>query len=247
MMKDKVVIITGGAKGIGRGTAEVILEKGGRVVVADLERTDDMPKGVEFMECDVTSSASVDAMVRETARRFGRLDGLFANAGIGTYKDFLEMDDAFWRETLAVNLDGVFYCCRAAAREMKKRGGGAIVATSSVRALATTAVVAHYTSSKAGVLGLVTALANDLAPHGIRVNAVLPGAIETPMLWDAARLFTDNDMEKLKTTFLPMVPMKRIGQPREIGEAVAFLLSDAASYITGAHLPVDGGMLCQLC
>ena len=245
-MKNKVVIVTGGSKGIGRGAVEALLDRGAHVVVADIQRADDLPAGAHHVTCDVTSPASVDDMVKETAARFGRLNGLHANAGIIIYKPFLEMDDETWRKTLAVNLDGVFYCCRAAAREMAAHGGGAMVVTSSVRAEATSPLHAAYTASKGAVSALVTALATELAPHKIRINAVLPGAIDTPMLRDAGRLFADNDMAKLESFFLGMVPMKRVGQPREIGEAVAFLLSDAASYITGAHLPVDGGMLSQL-
>jgi NAD(P)-dependent dehydrogenase (short-subunit alcohol dehydrogenase family) len=246
-MQDKVVVVTGGANGIGLGAVQVLVRRGCRVVVADLKSGASLPAEACFIRCDVSSSSDVDAMVQETVRHFGRLDGLFANAGIAAYKGFLEMDDETWRKTLAVNLDGVFHCCRAAAREMARRGGGAIVVTSSVRAEATTPLHTAYTASKGAVSALVTALATELAAHKIRVNAVLPGAIETPMLWDAARLFTGSDMARLQSYFLNLVPMKRVGQPTEIGEAVAFLLSDAASYITGAHLPVDGGMLSQLC
>lgn len=246
-MKDKVVIVTGGGSGIGLATVEVLIHRGANVVVADIKPAKSLPAGAHFIRCDVTSSASVDAMVQETVRHFGRVDGLFANAGIAIYKPFLEMDDDTYRKTLAVNLDGVFFACRAAAREMAKRGGGAIVVTSSVRAEATTPLHAAYTTTKGGVYALVTALATELAANNIRVNAILPGAIHTPMLEDAARLFTANDMAKLESYFLNMVPLKRTGKPSEIGEAVAFLLSDAASYITGAHLPVDGGMLSQLC
>lgn len=246
-MKDKVVIVTGGARGIGRGSVEVLLKRGSRVVVADLGHDNDLPDGAHFIKCDVTSPTSVDATVAETVKRFGRLDGMHANAGVsGFYKPFLEMDDATWRKTMAVNLDGVFYCCRAAAREMAARGGGAMVITSSVRAEATTPLHTAYTASKGAVSALTIALATELAAYKIRVNAVLPGAIDTPMLHDAARLFTNSDMAKLEAFFLNMVPMKRVGKATEIGEAVAFLLSDAASYITGARLPVDGGMLSQL-
>lgn len=107
-------------------------------------------------------------------------------------------------------------------------------------------MLAHYTASKGGINSLVTALAEELAPHKIRVNAVLPGAIDTPMLREAARLFADEDFSKLEAQMLPMIPMARVGQPSEIGELVAFLLSPAASYITGAHITVDGGMLTRL-
>ncbi len=246
-MQTKVAIVTGGGSGIGRATVEALVGHGWRVVAADLRQHGSLPDGAQFIRCDVTSAASVDAMVQETVRHFGRLDGLHANAGTILYKPFLELDDDTWRKTLAVNLDGVFFACRAAAREMAKGDGGAIVVTSSVRAEATTPQHAAYTASKGGVSALVTALATELGAHKIRVNAVLPGAIHTPMLEDAARRFTGNDMARLEAYFLNMVPLKRTGTPSDIGEVVAFLLSDAASYVNGAHIPVDGGMLSQLC
>jgi NAD(P)-dependent dehydrogenase (short-subunit alcohol dehydrogenase family) len=248
-MKDQVVVVTGGSQGIGLATVGVLLERGVRVTVLDLKRGDELQRDAHFICCDVSNSENVNRAFAEVTEKFGRLDGLFANAGIATYTPFLDIEDVEWRKTLSVNLDGAFYSCRAAARAMVGAGqgnGGSIVLTSSVRSEATSAMLAHYTASKGGINSLVTALATELGPHNIRVNAVLPGAIDTPMLQDAARLFADGDFFRLEAQMLPMIPMARVGQPREIGELVAFLLSPAASYITGAHIAVDGGMLTRL-
>jgi len=248
-MKGNVIVVTGGSHGIGLGAVEVLLERGASVVVLDLSRGERLPPEADFIPCDVSDAASVSTAFKQALEKFERLDGLYANAGIATYVPFLEMSDDDWRRTLSVNLDGAFYCCRAAARAMTTGGGsagGAIVITSSVRADATSAMLAHYTASKGGINSLVTALATELAEHGIRVNSVLPGAIDTPMLREAARIFAQSDFSKLESLMLPSIPMGRVGQPREVGELVAFLLSPAASYITGAHIPVDGGMLTRL-
>ncbi|HEX2270762.1 MAG TPA: SDR family NAD(P)-dependent oxidoreductase [Pyrinomonadaceae bacterium] len=248
-MEGNVVVVTGGSHGMGLETVQILLDRGARVAVLDVNRGDELPHEAHFSECDVSDSPAVNSAFAEILDKFGRVDGLFANAGIATYTPFLEMDDNEWRKTLSVNLDGAFHCCRAAARAMVHNGaddGGSIVLTSSVRSEATSAMLAHYTASKGGINSLVTALATELGPYNIRVNAVLPGAIDTPMLRDAARLFAGNDFSKLEAQMLPMIPMARVGQPREVGQLVAFLLSPAASYITGAHIPVDGGMLTQL-
>jgi NAD(P)-dependent dehydrogenase (short-subunit alcohol dehydrogenase family) len=246
-MKDKVVVVTGGSQGIGLGAVEILIERGARVAVLDIKDGDALPQDVHFISCDVSQASAVESAFAEVIDRFGRLDGLFANAGIATYTSLVEMDDSEWRRTITTNLDGAFHCCRAAARAMVQgASGGSIVLTSSVRAEATNGMLAHYTASKGGINSLVTALATELGPHNIRVNAVLPGAIYTAMLHDAARRFTDNDFSKLEAQMLPRIPMARVGQPREVGELVVFLLSSAASYITGAHIPVDGGMLTLL-
>ena len=248
-MKDHVVVVTGGSQGIGLGAVTVLLDRGARVTVLDLKRGDELSRDVHFISCDVSNSKSVDRAFAEVVAKFGRVDGLCANAGMATYTPFLEMSDVEWRRTISVNLDGTFYSCRAAARAMFFSGqgaGGSIVMTSSVRSDATSPLLAHYTASKGAINSLVTALATELAPHKIRVNAVLPGAIDTPMLHEAARLFADGDFSKLEAQMLPMIPMARVGQPTEVGELIAFLLSPAASYITGAHITVDGGMLTRL-
>jgi NAD(P)-dependent dehydrogenase (short-subunit alcohol dehydrogenase family) len=246
-MNDSVIVVTGGSQGIGLEAVKILLERGARVAILDVNRGEALPREAHFISCDVSDSSNVNAAFTEIVERFGRVDGLFANAGVATYTPFLEMEDSEWRKTLSVNLDGAFYCCRAAARAMVKGGrGGSIVLSSSVRSEATNAMLAHYTASKGGINSLVTALATELAPYNIRVNVVLPGAIDTPMLRDAARLFADDDFAKLEAQMLPMIPMARVGQAREIGEVVAFLLSSAASYVTGAQITIDGGMLTQL-
>jgi NAD(P)-dependent dehydrogenase (short-subunit alcohol dehydrogenase family) len=246
MLTNKVVLVTGGGSGIGRATAEVLLERGARVVIMDKSQTGEPLKEAMFLAGDVTDPAQVRAVVGQTVSKFGRVDGLHANAGICPYKPFLETDNEFWRTMMAVNLDGVFYCCREAGREMARQGGGSMVLTSSVRAEATNPEHVAYTASKGAVSALGMAMATELGAYNIRVNVILPGAIHTPMLQDAARYFSDNDMAKLEASFSRSCPLARVGQPREVAELVAFLLSDAASYITGAQIPVDGGLLTRL-
>lgn len=245
-MKDRVALVTGGARGIGRASVEALHRAGAKVVVADLECQQPLPPGVAFVAADAADPAQVERAVAEAVTRFGRLDALHANAGIVIYRPFLEMDLAAWRKVMAVNLDGVFNAVLAASKVMAAQGGGAIVVTSSVRAVASSPQHTAYSTSKGGIDAMVTQLATELAPHRIRINAVRPGGIDTPMMHAAAGLFTGGDVSRLAASFLGMVPLRRMGHPEEIGAAVVFLLSDAASYITGAHLDVDGGMLSQL-
>jgi len=245
-LADKVVLVTGGSSGIGRGTVDVLLEGGALVAVAARRTEVDLPPEVLLLSCDVSNPEQVNNAVKETVQQFGRLDGLFANAGIVIYEDFLKMSDETWKKTLDVNLNGVFYSIRAAARHMAASGSGSIVVTSSVRAAASNPMHAAYSASKGAIDALVIQLATELGPLGIRINSIQAGAVRSEMLDQAASLFTDGDQEKLNASFTHMIPLGRVGEPAEIGHLVAFLLSDAASYMTGALIPADGGMLSRL-
>jgi len=242
----KNILITGGSSGIGRGAVDVLLAAGARVAIASRRIPPELPEGVLALTCDVSDPEQVDAAVAETVQTFGGLHGLFANAGMVIFEEFLTMSNETWRKTMSVNLDGVFYATRAAARHMAQNGGGAIVTTSSVRAVASSPLHAAYSATKGAVDALVVQLATELGPLGIRINSIQAGAVSSEMLAHAARLFADGDSEKLNASFLHMIPLNRIGTPAEIGSLAAFLLSDAASYITGACIPADGGMLARL-
>jgi NAD(P)-dependent dehydrogenase (short-subunit alcohol dehydrogenase family) len=187
--------------------------------------------------CDVSIEESVDAAMAATLERFGRVDAVFANAGIDGMQPFVEMTMTEWRRVLGVNLDGVFLTFRAAVRHMLARGGGgSLVATSSVAALGGRPAREHYVASKAGVLGLVRCLALELGPHNIRANSIVPGPIETEM----ARLSPDREV--INQRVKGKVPLGRRGSPDELGGIAVYLASDASSYHTGDTIIVDGGL-----
>jgi NAD(P)-dependent dehydrogenase (short-subunit alcohol dehydrogenase family) len=241
-----VVLVTGGCRGIGRGTIEAALDRGWVAIAADVSGADELPAGAEFEPCDVTEVAAIERAVQAVVARHGRLDGVHANAGVADWEPFLEMSEETYRRTMAVNLDGMFHTAQVAARHMVDSGGGAVVLTSSVRSVATNALHAAYGASKGATNSLVTALAAELGGQGVRVNGVLPGAIDTPMNRAAADLFFDGDMAALSEQMSQSIPMGRLGTPREVGEVVAFLLSPAAGYVNGALVRVDGGLLTTL-
>ena len=241
-----VVLVTGGCRGIGRGTVEAALAAGWLPVAADLSGAEELPPGVPFERCDVTVRAEVERAVEAVAARYGRLDGVHVNAGVPDWEPFLEMSDETYRRTMAVNLDGMFVTAQVAGRYLRAHGGGAMVLTSSVRAVATNPLHAAYSASKGAVNSLVTALATELGGDGIRVNGVLPGAIETPMQQAAADRFTDGDLGAIERQMSSAIPLGRLGTAREVGEVVMFLLSPQAGYVHGALVTVDGGLLSRL-
>jgi NAD(P)-dependent dehydrogenase (short-subunit alcohol dehydrogenase family) len=241
-----VVLVTGGCRGIGRGTVEAALARGWVAVAADLSGADELPAGAEFEHCDVTDVASTERAVDAVIARHGRLDGVHANAGVPDWEPFLDMTAETYRKTMAVNLDGMFLTAQVAGRRMAAQGEGSIVLTSSVRSVATNSLHAAYGASKGATNSLVTALAVELGSQGIRVNGVLPGAIDTPMNRAAADLFFDGDMDALSEQMSRAIPMGRLGRSREVGEVVAFLLSPASSYVNGSLVRVDGGLLSTL-
>jgi NAD(P)-dependent dehydrogenase (short-subunit alcohol dehydrogenase family) len=248
-LKGKVAIVTGARRGMGRTHALTLAKEGVKVVVSDISQ-DDCEKVVKEIEkikgkaiavkCDVSKKSEVDAMVKKTVDKFRRLDILVNNAGIAQFVPFLKMTEQEWDRTLDINLKGYFLCAQAAAQEMVKQKSGAIVNIASV-AMGQQGIgfanIAHYCASKGGVVGMTEALAVELAPYNIRVNAIAPGMIETPMI-DSIK----SDPKSLEG-LLSRVPMRRVGKPQEISNMVLFLSSEASSYMTGSTVVIDGGWL----
>ena len=248
-LNGKVTIITGARRGMGRTHALVLAKAGAKVAVSDIS-LEDCQKVVEEIEkaggeaiavkCDVTKKEEVDEMVRKTVEKFGRLDILVNNAGICQFKPFLELTEENWDRTLDINLKGYFLCAQAAVKEMVKQKSGVIVNIASV-AMGQAGVgfpnIVHYCASKGGIAAMTEALAVELAPHNIRVNAVAPGMIDTPMI-EASKA----DPKMMEAT-LARVPLGRVGKPEEVSNLVLFLASDESSYITGSVVVIDGGWL----
>ena len=235
----KSALVTGGAQGMGRAIAERLVEEGASVVVFDIDenlakQTAEEISGVA-VGGDVSRREDVRKAVAACVEQFGGIDVLVAQAGIGDLQPLLEIDDAAWDRMLGVNLTGVFYSVQEAAREMAGRGGGAIVVTASTNAFYVEQNTSHYSATKGGVWTFVRNAALDLGQYGIRVNSVLPGIIDTRL---SAPLVHD---PVAGPEYLKRVPLRRFGQPVEIANAVLFLASDDASYVTGEDLIVDGG------
>ena len=233
----KNALVTGGANGIGWAAARAMAGGGAHVVIADLEK--ERPSevaariGGRGVVVDVTSAASVE----EVIAAIPALDIVVANAGGAAEAALDETSDELWHRLVSINLTGVFHTVRAAARVMKQRRRGAIVITASTNSYDGEANLAAYNATKHGVLGILHTAANEFGPHGIRVNAVCPGLIRTRL---TERHFSTPEVLR---EYFRNIPLGRGGDPEEVGNAIAFLASDLASYITGAVLPVDGGYL----
>ena len=240
----KVALVTGGGSGIGRDTALAFAQSGNKVVVADTdiiagEETAHLISGrgteVIFLKTDVTNSDDVQKLINTTVKTYGQLDYAFNNAGIAPPGlPIAEYSEQQWNSILAVNLTGVWLCMKYECAQMLKQNKGAIVNVSSIRALAARAASSAYCASKAGVIGLTKSVALDYAKRGIRVNAVCPGGIHTPLTEDAA-------VKQLMAGFVDAVPMGRLGDGSEISDTVLWLCSEQSSYITGQIITVDGG------
>jgi glucose 1-dehydrogenase len=250
----QVALVTGGTSGIGRGVALSLAAAGADVVVnyigepasADGTLAELRERGVRALavQADVSDEAQVEALFERSVQAFGAVDIVVANAGIQRDATIDKMTLADWRSVIDVNLTGQFLCARAAVRAFKRQGlrgvskaAGKIVCMSSVHDTIPWAGHANYAASKGGVMMLMKTLAQELAAHRIRVNSICPGAIRTPInraVWENAEAYAG--LQRL-------IPQRRMGEPEEIGEVVAFLVSDRADYITGLNLYVDGGML----
>jgi NAD(P)-dependent dehydrogenase (short-subunit alcohol dehydrogenase family) len=244
-LEGKVVVITGAASGIGREAALLFAEEGAKVCVADVadeagERTASECGEAFFQRVDVTDSDSVQAMYRATAQRWGGIDVLYNNAGISPDDDssILETELDAWQRVQDVNLKGVYLCCRFGIPHLLERGGGSVINVASFVAIlgAATSQIS-YTASKGGVLSLSRELAVQFARQGVRVNALCPGPVETPLL---LRIFGDDPaaFERRRVH----LPMGRLAKPREIAYGALFLASDESSFVNGATFLVDGGL-----
>ncbi len=245
-LQGKVALVTGAASGIGRATALVLGREGARVACADLNAEGAEAAAKEIsraggeaigLRLDVTDPADNQRAVDATVKRFGALHLAHLNAGIATASNVLDTPLDEWSRTIAVNLSGVFYGLQAAGRAIRDAGGGAIVITSSDAGKRGGATLGSYCATKHGVLGLMKCAVADLSPYKIRINAVCPGVIDTPILGPLHR-----NEQFTKGIFAAMHPIGRVGEPEDVGRAVAFLLSDDAAFVTGVALSVDGGL-----
>lgn len=245
-VKDRVAIVTGAGRGIGRAISLKMCEAGAKVVVGDIDRTTAVDTADFLREhsgssiactVDVSDESSIASMVKQALRSFGRVDFLINNAGIMYRSRVLDISAEEWEQVIRVNLTGPFLCTRAVLPTMKRQRFGRVVnISSSAGRSVSTLGGAHYTASKAGLLGLTRAVAKEVAAFGITVNAVCPGLIDTEMV---RKTTSQKELED----FLDSFPIKRIGTPEEVGELVVFLCSDKASYVTGVSLDINGGDL----
>ena len=251
-LKGKVALVTGGSSGIGRASAFAFAREGARVIIGDVivaggQETVRMIKQSRgegfFIKTDVSKAGEVEAMVHQAIEVYGRLDCAFNNAGIGgkLFTPIAEYSEEAWDQLIAINLKGVWLCMKYEIRQMLKQGGGAIVNTSSGAGLVGSRFAgAAYSASKHGVLGLTKTAALEYARNGIRVNAVCPNAIRTPMGDDLIR-----DDPQREAQIANSLPIGRWGTPEEVAEAVVWLCSDGASFVTGHAIAVDGGYVAQ--
>jgi NAD(P)-dependent dehydrogenase (short-subunit alcohol dehydrogenase family) len=250
LLSNKVAIITGGARGIGKGIALKFAEEGCSIVIADvlviearktLEKISEKGREAIFVQCDVSNSHQVQDMVEQTIRKFGKVDILINNAAIGAItKSITEISEGEWDRLLAINLKGVFLCCKAVVPHMKEKEWGKIINISSMAAISPPAPAINYSAAKAGVLGLTLDLALELAPFNICVNAILPGAIPTEM-WDPLIPPGVNKEDFFAEIGKTVAPMQRVGTPEDIAGAAIFLASDLSAYVTGDRILVGGG------
>ena len=243
-MQGRVAAITGGALGIGRATALLFAAEGATVALGDVEVAGAEAVAKEIvgrggraiaLGVDVGDAGQVQAFVDRVVTELGRLDVMFANAGIAYSAPFLEHPEAQWHRVLRVNLTGVFLCCQIAARQMVKQGGGRIITTASINGLRGVENLVGYNAAKAGVIELTKTMAVELARHHITVNAIAPAQIDTRL--------TRSLPEEARQRRLARIPMGRFGEVDEVARAALFLASDDASFVTGHTLAVDGGYL----
>ena len=238
--EDRSLVITGGASGIGAATARRFAAEGAKIVLADIDQEGGAKLaaelGAHFVVTDVTDEAAVAGLIETAVSRHGRLDVLCNNAGIMGAGTLPELDSDTWRRVLDIDLNSVFYGCRAAIPAMREAGGGVIVNTASISGVGGDYALPSYNAAKAGVVNLTRSLAIEHADQNIRVNCVCPGPIDTPM---AAAI---GQMPEVRAEYEKAIPMGRVGRADEIAGVIAFLASDDASYMTGEAVVVDGGL-----
>jgi glucose 1-dehydrogenase len=246
-LSDKVAVVTGAARGIGRACAQRFLEEGCKVVISDVDGDNlaktaaelGRPNELRTFACDVAKRSDIDLLVATAVNEFGRLDIMVNNAGVARNQDILEISEQDFDDVIAINLKGAFFGVQAAARQMIAQGGGGVIINmSSVNALLAIPTLATYAISKGGMKQLTSVAAVALAPHNIRVVAVGPGTILTDMV--ASAIFNS---DAARQSVLSRTPIGRGGEPSEVASVVAFLASDDASYITGQTIYPDGGRL----
>ena len=249
-LSDRFAIVTGGAKGIGLASAECLIRLGADVMLVDwsedaastaVKSLRALSNGIGSIVADISKVADVEKAVRATVERFGGVDILVNNAGVQTFGDPVTTTEEVWDRTMNVNLKGHWLMSKYAIPQMLKRGKGSIVNISSVQGLASQRNVVAYATSKHAMIGLTRSMAVDMASRNIRVNCICPGTVDTPMINSIIEL--DSDPARLRKILDRMHPLGRMAQPSEIGEVVAFLVSDRASFMTGSIITVDGGLL----
>ncbi|MBU5344335.1 SDR family NAD(P)-dependent oxidoreductase [Paenibacillus lautus] len=242
-LQNKVAVITGGVSGIGAATARLFVEEGAKVVLVDLNEEKGKVFEAElkalhhealFVKANITSEEEVAGIFKQALDAFGRVDIVFNNAGIGRVHPSHDLEYSEWRNTVNVDLDGVFLVAREAIREMLKAGGGTIVNTASMYGWVGSPGSAAYNAAKGGVINLTRSLALEYAEQKIRINALCPGFIDTPII-----------PEESKQALAAVTPMKRLGQAEEMAKAVLFMASDDSSFMTGNTLTIDGGYTAQ--
>ena len=250
-LTNKVALVTGARRGMGRTHALMLAKQGAAVALTDIDAKQCMPVAEEITssggkaqcyQMDVSKQADVDRVFGEVVKEFGRLDILVNNAGIYTPQQALDMSEKEWDEVLNVNLKGQFLCAQRAAKEMKKHSWGRIINISSIASGGVgigLAGTAHYAASKGGIIGMTETLAVEWAPLGILINAVAPGAIDTPMVRQPGEPLP----KEIDALLNEHVPLRRLGKPEEVSAMVVFLASEESSYVTGATFYVDGGWL----
>ncbi len=252
LLEDRVAFVTGAGSGIGREIAQLFAREGARIAAFDRSRAGDgrraprRPRAERsgcgshlFVEGDVRDPAAVEAAVQSVVDLTGRIDILVNCAGVREIGDVYTMPSEEWENVIAINLSGTFYCCQSVARRMRDGGGGSIVNLSSVGGLIGLSHRPAYTASKHAIVGLTKSLARDLGPDGIRVNALCPGVIRTPM---TEQYFSDDTFEQ---EIAVSVPLARYGNAADVAQAALFLASDQSGYLSGVALPVDGGFLAE--
>lgn len=245
LLKDKVALITGASRGIGRAIALKFAQNGANVIInysSSQSQAEELKEEIEkigtkamIIKCDVSNADEVSQMFSQVEKEFGRLDILVNNAGITKDGLILRMDEEDFDKVIAINLKGAFLCARAAAKMMVKQRSGNIINISSVVGIAGNIGQANYAASKAGIIGLTKSLAKELASRNIRVNAIAPGFIKTDM--------TEVLSDKVKEVMLSSIPLGRFGEADEVANVALFLASNLSSYITGQVIVVDGGMI----